>query len=225
MHRMKNSIKTLIIFFVCLIAGKNQVFAQNTYLAEIGVHSGASTIWNRNSDDWKFSSGAMSGLILKYNPNNRFSFQINYERSGIDGITGLKNSFEFNSVFNMLEFGKLDYKLYSKNYAPFLFWGIGNSNFTYDNSRLTNAYFVPLGMGVKVKLKNRFNLNFQFTHRFYLPTNRIIENVYSEYSILRNNTNILNNSQLSSISIGISYDFWERACDCMKVNEKSKKRF
>ncbi len=220
---MKDSIKTLIIVFICLITGIKPVLAQNSYLAEIGVHSGASSLANRNSDDWKYSLSAMSGLLLRYNLNERIGIQLNAEQSGINGFKGSKNTLELNSIFNMLELGKLDYKLYSQDFSPYIFSGLGLSNFEDDTYVQSNLLYIPLGIGLRVKLKNRFNLNIQLNHRFFPTKNKVVDGVYPAYNIIRNNTNTLNNSQLSSLSIGITYDFWRKACDCMKESVNSKR--
>lgn len=222
---MKSSYKSLIIAIIGLTVGSGNLFGQNNYLAEIGVHSGASALWNRNSNDWNYSPLTMSGMFLRYNPNDRFSLQLNYENAPWIGGNFSGQSMELNSIFNMLELGQLDYKLYSKDYSPYLLFGLGTSFFHSQSTNLSNAIFLPVGVGLRINLKKRFNLNFQFNHRFYLSSNRQSEIDYMDYNIIRNSTNILNNSQLSSLSVGLSYDFWERACDCMKEKEQRNKRF
>lgn len=222
---MKHYIKILIISTISLVSGTHEMFSQKNYLAEIGLHGGASPVWNRNSDSWTYDMGAMTGLLLRYKTNDRINEQLNFEISSANfkGVAGRRSSIEFNHIFNMLEYGKLDYKLYSKNYSPYLFTGLGAAFFSSQNVNPESALFLPLGIGMKVKMKNRLNFNIQFTHRFFLSSQKETTE-YPDYNFIRNNTNILNNSQISSFSIGLAYDFWEKPCDCMKVSNKNKKK-
>ena len=74
---------------------------------------------------------------------------------------------------------------------------------------------IPFGIGLKVKLGNRWNLNTQWCNRLYFSDK--IEGVSNfDNPNNLNGNNILNNDLISSLTIGISYNIWRKSCDCIK---------
>lgn len=118
--------------------------------------------------------------------------------------------------FNFLEFPAMDYKLYSKNFTPYLFGGFGLG--LAEKSSGILPYF-PLGTGMKILLSERWNLNFQFTHHFFIKNDDLEGSVLFNNPFGMNGTNRYNNDQISTFKVGVSYNFWEKECDCIKQRD------
>jgi len=83
---------------------------------------------------------------------------------------------------------------------------------------MTNPSFV-FGLGMKLKLGNRLNLNLQWSNRLLLADN--IEGV-AKYNNINNlnGLNIFNNDFISSLTIGVSFDIWKKECNCMNLHQE-----
>lgn len=217
----------IAIALACLVLSTASTRAQNKYLAEAGIHGGVGLHWNRDSQGWNENFMPNLGIILRYNADDRFGLKLEWNNSSSimeTGVIGMQH-IDLTGSFNFLEFEKADYKLYSSNLSPYLMTGLGYSVLNATNSgysRETAAY-LPMGLGMRAKVGKRTNLYVQAVHRFYFPVNADAYAVYPAYTLWRNNTNVMNNDQLSTLTIGMSYDFLERKCACMKDRNKKYK--
>ena len=189
-----------------------QLSAQTDYLAEIGVNGGGSYMLdNQNGIPFK-NSKLNFGLVYRHNFNERLSVHAEWNNTKIayqnklssipNQIIGL-NMFDLCGEFNYFDLIKKQYKPKSKSFSPYIFTGLGWAMTNY-----SSCFNIPFGVGFKYKMGNRINLNAKWAHRITL--NDEIEGVISPL----NGTNILNNDFISTYTIGISYDFWKRPCDC-----------
>ena len=62
-------------------------------------------------------------------------------------------------------------------------------------------------------MAEKLNFNIQYTHRLMLG-DHLEGKLEFDNPIPKTTANLLNNDKLSGLSIGISYDFWVRSCDC-----------
>lgn len=216
-----NALKILLISCI-LYFGTGRMNAQTTYMAEIGIDAGIGSQWG---DDILWSQNNIQpawGANLKYNFDERFSvlstwnhqqilnqFQNTTYRNRIDMI-------DFSLSFNFLEFPAMDYKLYSKNYTPFIYAGFG-LGFAEKSSGLLP--FIPLGAGLKIQLSERWNLNFRFSHHIFTKNDDLEGSQIFNNPFGMNGTNTYNNDQLTTLKVGITYNFWEKECDCIKQRE------
>lgn len=202
--------------------GFQQTTAQTSYLAEIGVDVGAGSQWG---DDILWSQKNIQpllGMKLKYNFNDRFSvfstwntFRIRNQFQNLEYTNSIQ-MVDLSLSFNFLEFPAMDYKLYSKNFTPYLFGGFGLG--LAENSSGILPYF-PIGTGMKIQLSERWNLNFQLTHHFYTKNDDLEGSVLFNNPFGMNGTNRYNNDQISTFKVGVSYNFWEKECDCIKQRD------
>jgi hypothetical protein len=189
-----------------------QLSAQTDYLAEIGVNGGGSYMLD-NQNGIPFRNSKLDfGLVYRHNFNERLSAHAEWNNTKIayynklsaipNEIIGL-NMIDICGEFNFFDLIKKQYKPKSKSFSPYIFTGLG-----WAMTSNSNCFNIPFGIGFKYKMGNRLNLNAKWAHRITL--NDEIEGVISPL----NGTNILNNDFISTYTIGISYDFWKRPCDC-----------
>jgi hypothetical protein len=113
---------------------------------------------------------------------------------------------------------KDEYKQFSKIFSPYIFAGIGMMNYSYKKDTTGSASSklspsIPFGIGIKVKLGSRWNLNAQWTNRLLLADNlEGVPKLNNQNKL--NGTNAFNNDLLSTFTIGISYDIWKKNCNC-----------
>jgi hypothetical protein len=86
-------------------------------------------------------------------------------------------------------------------------------NYLYEEQQSVSVS-LPFGVGIKVKLGKRFNFNAQFSNRLLFNDNLEGLEIFNDpYGL--NGSNFLNNDMLSTLTIGITFDFWRRKCDCI----------
>ena len=213
-----------------------QLAAQDEYHAEIGVNGGGSYyLGDANSQLFNNMQFAYSGFF-RYCINPRLAAKIEIANTVVSGTGFKKNQALATDVvgeFNFFDLEKNEYKRFSKTFSPYIFAGFGMMNYngtdtvnSVSKPRFTPS--IPFGLGMKVKLGKRFNLNVQWTTRLLLADN--LENVQSlNNSNKLNGGNPFNNDILSTFTIGISVDIWKKLCDCensavLKDSHKFRKK-
>jgi hypothetical protein len=133
--------------------------------------------------------------------------------------TGFNNhvfAIDMTGEFNFFDLEKKENAQNSKIFSPYIFAGVGMMNYKYqegNSKKLLLNPSIPFGLGMKLKLGTRWNLNVQWTTRLLLADD--LEGVaeFKNPGDL-NGSNPFNNDILSSLTIGISYNIWKKICDC-----------
>ena len=226
---MKMKLIRLLFFCVfCLISV--QLSAQDQYRAEIGGNVGGSYyLGDANGQLFKNMQLSYSGF-LRYSFDTRLAL-----KAELTGTTVGSQAFpshpvlaaDFTGEFNFFDLEKSEYKQFSKIFSPYIFAGLGLMSYkSIDSTRLNVS--IPFGIGMKVKLGQRCNLNVQWTTRLLLADNLEGVKAFNNTAGL-NGSNPFNNDILSTLTIGISFDIWKKLCDCenstvMKDKHKYKKK-
>jgi hypothetical protein len=203
-----------------------QVVELDEYKAEIGLAGGGSYYLGDANSQLFFNMQPSYGGFFRYILNQRIAFRAELNYTGIKYLD-LTTPTEFNKTFNDTiysadfcgEFNFFDlernpYKRLSKTFSPYIFAGVG---MIYSDSIKAS---IPFGIGMKVKLAKRWNLNVQWSNRLSFGDNLEGKPILNNPNRL-NGTNIFNNDLLSTFTIGISYDIWKKPCDC--VNSSTTK--
>jgi hypothetical protein len=208
-------IRIYILSFICLISVN--ISAQDEYRAEIGINGGGSYyLGEANSQLFKNMQLAYSGFLrLSFNP--RLSAKIEVTNTNVAG-TGFNNSVivtDITGEFNFFDLEKNKNRQFSKIFSPYIFAGVGMMDYKYytNITTLNINPSIPFGLGMKVKLGTRWNLNVQWTTRLLLADNLEGKPEFNNPNWL-NGSNPFNNDILSSLTIGISYNIWKKVCDC-----------
>lgn len=169
------AILTLVVVAMWPVASSAQ-----DYRFEVGPSLGVTGYLGDANDAnmWKHP-GFTAGGVLRYIFNSRWAVKGNLSYAGISGNSAdIANKFpgemnyEFKSTlidlggqveFNFFHFGTgPTYKRY-KRFSPYLTVGLGAVMSTAGGTNV--ALSLPMGAGVKYKLKDRLNVGFEFTMR------------------------------------------------------------
>ncbi len=230
--------------FLCfmLILNHLPVFSQNDpYRAEIGLQAGLNiysgdinSIANKDliiSNLQNMKSGI--GGTFRYRFNQRLAMRLGYDFTSVKGNYTFRDAsgtystkpdnqlhmMELRGEFNFFDLENNPYKRFSKTYSPFIFAGFGAvimPGYKHPESR-NYAYTLPFGAGLKVKFSQRWNFNMLLTNTL-LMGDQLEGMAQYDNPLPKTEFNPMNHDMLSGISIGFSYDFWTRDCDC---NENS----
>jgi len=205
-------IRLFILCVFCVITF--QLFGQDQYRAEIGINGGGSYyIGDANNKLFNNMQLAYSGF-LRYCHDYRLAakFEITNTKILGPGFSNRVLTADLTGEFNFFDLEKNEYKRFSKIFSPYIFVGLGEMFYT-NNSNMS----IPFGVGMKVKLGNRWNLNAQWTNRLLLADNLEGLNELNDPKKL-NGSNIFNNDLLSTVTVGVSFDIWKKQCDCKNTS-------
>lgn len=194
---------------------------KNEYRAELGIIGGASYYIGDASStffDYQNIKSALGGFF-RYRINNRIAFKAELLSTVIAGSDIGNQAFATDVVgeYNFFDLENDPYKRFSKIYSPYILAGLGLMNYNYLTVNTTSPDLV-FGLGMKLKLGNRLNLNMQWSNRLLMIADNL-EGV-AKYNNLNNlnGLNIFNNDFVSSLTIGISFDIWKKECNCMNLH-------
>ena len=232
------TIKVLLISIFCL--SYMQVASQDEYRAELGVSTGLSYyIGDLNSIPLNNMQGAFGGFG-RYKLNNRVAFRGELNTTQVVVSIPTKPNYghwvtsgEVCGEFNFFDLEKSQYKRDSRTFSPFISGGLGLMIDVY-SGQTTPEIFLPLGLGCKLILNERWNLNILWAHKLLLPIIKVngeyhadnLENKpgYNNYYYL-NGTNTFNDDLLSTITVGLSMNIWRKECDCRNTAYKKSRLF
>jgi hypothetical protein len=210
---MKLKVIRLVILSVICFASVN-LSAQDEFKAEIGVNGGGSYYLGEANNQLFKNMQVAYGGFFRYCFDPRLAAKIELMNTSVSGI-GFKNAVlttDITGEFNFFDLEKNENKQFSKIFSPYIFAGIGMMDYSFIGSNTLNPSF-PFGIGMKVKLGNRWNLNAQWTTRILFADNlEGISELNNPGGL--NGSNPFNKDFLSSLTIGISYDIWKKHCDC-----------
>lgn len=172
--------RKVLITIAILICSLCSVQAQE-YRYELGVGAGMSGyLGDVNKSNFLKHPGFSGGLLFRYLPNTRWAVKVNAYGGRISGNSadykmnfpeGMSYSFKSTLVdvgaqieFNFLNYGIGASYLKLKRISPYLTLGVGGTMAIMQGQ---NSFSVnlPMGVGVKYKVKERLNLGLEFTMR------------------------------------------------------------
>jgi hypothetical protein len=204
-----------------------QKFVKDEYQAEIGITGGGNYyIGETNNIPFNNIRVAYSGFF-RYRFNPRLAVKAELSGATVAGSGINDNPVFIGDVcgeFNFFDLEQNPYKRNSKTFSPYIFVGISMLTDVYP-SQILPELGLPFGVGMKVKLDKRWNLNVQWTNRLLFADNLEGDtppNIIGKYNNPSglNGSNIFNNDLLSTFTVGISFDIWKKQCDCRNVNTK-----
>ena len=216
-------ISVLILLFTTV--NISSVSAQENYRAEIGINGGGSFYLGEGNNALFRNIQPAFGLIYRQKFNPRIAGHINWNNTSTvgkailaDGSTeqynNVVNVVDFCGEFNFFDLEKKEYKPFSKNFSPFIFAGIGGMIYNSEIAQtFSESISIPFGVGFKVMLGERFNLNLIWSNRLLFSDK--LEGIESLNDASRlNGSNIFNKDLLSTISLGLTFNIFKDKCDC-----------
>lgn len=216
---MKKKIIRLFVLFVFAIMSIN-TFAQDKYRAEIGL-SGGGSYYIGDANSQLFNNMQLTyGGFFRYKIDTRFAIKADF--SIVTKIVGPNKSFENDTInvgdicleFNFFDLENNPFNRKSRTFSPYVFAGVGMMTDLYLYQKYPEP-FIPFGIGMKVKLSERWNFIAQWSNKLLLLSDNMENNQKYNNPKNLNGTNIFNNDLLSTITVGISFELWEKPCHCL----------
>ncbi|MDR1624301.1 MAG: DUF6089 family protein [Tannerellaceae bacterium] len=225
------------IVLICILAGYYPVLQAQEYKFEIGgMAGGAFYMGDVNKSVLLEGVNPAFGGIFRYNANFRWAVKANLMWGRVSGSTnGLDNVFPGNAQAsfdrNLFELGaqmEFNFFAYSdkfsymntKRFSPYILAGLGVTVAPGSGQTFAGPN-VPLGVGVKYKLRNRINVGCEFSFRKLFGDNfdvtndgnSILDDPYHiEGSLLKNK------DWYSFFLLSVTWDFGPRKRPCNNIN-------
>jgi len=221
-----------VIVWFCLSCYRLDAQENTEYLYEVGgMLGGAFYMGDANKSTLFNNTNPTVEALFRYNVNFRVALKANLTWARVSGTTeGLENvfpdhaqaSFDKNVIdlggqaeFNFFPYSDKYKHLNTKRISPYIAIGTGLSVAPGGGDLFFSPY-VSLSTGVKYKLKNRINIGAEWSVRKLFSDrldvtrgNELLDNPYGIESGL-----LKNKDWYSMLTIGISYDFGLRNCNC-----------
>lgn len=224
----------ILFLFICSLLTPVVLNAQDDYKFEIGGMAGTSFyMGDANKTKLYQSPGFSAGAIFRYNIDLRWSVKNNFVIGRVSGDTknsGNKFPFDeqvsFSRMFyelgSQIEFNFFNYSdkfgyLGAKRISPYIFTGVGMT-FASGEKKFFDVN-IPIGIGVKYKVRDRLNLGFEFSFRKLFSDSFDVTkrggqlNLDSPYKI--KGSFFKNNDWYSLTMISVTWDFGRRVCPCL----------
>jgi len=177
---MKIRINKVTFLVICMIFLPSTLIFAQEYKYEIGGMAGTSFYMGDANKTALFRDmNIAGGAVFRYNKDFRWAYKANLVAGSVSGDTrtsgnvfpdGQNASFSrtFVELGAQIEFNFFAYSdkyafLGTKRFSPYMFTGLGATYATGDESFF--GINLPIGVGVKYKIKNRLNLGFEFSFR------------------------------------------------------------
>lgn len=220
------------MLIILMAAATNQKIAaqEEAYRFDIGGQVGMAGYLGDASSSIFSKPGASFGASFRYLPDVRWAvrgvlnvFSLSGDTSTMDDVLPNFAQYKFKSTVYDLG-GRIEFNFFSygigetykklRRWSPYLTLGIGVSVATCEGE--THAGFnIPMGAGVKYKLRERWNLGVEFTMTkvFSDHIDGPLADLYQIKSSFLKNTD-----WYSNISVSISYEFGKRCPTCHYVD-------
>lgn len=228
---------SIFLFLTCFIFHAGNLISQDNYKYEIGGMLGTSFyMGDANKTRLYQNPGLSAGIVFRYNKDLRWAVKSNFIIGKVSGDTrnsGNKFPLEQNTSFSrmfyelgsQIEFNFFNYSdqfayLGAKRISPYLFTGVGVTLGSGDK-KFFDAN-IPIGIGLKYKIKDRLNLGFEFSFRRLFSDSFDVTkkgndfNLEEPYNI---KGNMFKNTDWYSLTmITLTWDFGARICPCLNID-------
>lgn len=219
-------ISLILILLLSFIPLKGK--AQEDYRFDIGAGVGmtgylgdanTANLWG--NPGWDFEA------LFRYIANPRWAFKTNFYAGSLRGDSSQMTNvfpggetYKFSTTFyelgEMVEFNFFSYGMGEtyrklKRISPYIAAGIGMTLWSVDG-KTGAAFNIPLGVGVKYKLSERWNIGFEFLMKKTFSDKLDGEALRDPYGI--KSSFMKNTDWYSTMCITISYEFSKRCAVC-----------
>ena len=183
------------------------------------------------------------GGQFRYKFDQRWALQIKAQRQRITFRNETRDTIFYNPLmhvdvtaeFNFFRFGYNVHDRRVKKFTPFVSLGVGMTVFNTEASYKGNenyllsgqqplllqadsvgvSVYIPLSIGVKWKFHKRWQLQAAWQHQIYIVNGDGLEGIdYLDNSHELNGVNILNNDYMSTLTVGVVYEFAREKKKC-----------
>ena len=239
---MTSTLFQRILILILLTGSWSGLHAQE-YKYEIGgMAGGAFYMGDVNKNAFFKGMNPALGAVFRYNPNFRWALKADLMWGRVSGSTkGMKNVFPDNaqtsfsrSLIDMgaqMEFNFFPYSdkftyANAKRFSPYVFLGLGVT-VAPGNGKTYAGPNIPLGVGVKYKLKNRINLGCEFSFRKLFGDGLDVtdgNNAFLDDPYHMKGSLLKNKDWYSFLLFSVTWDFGPRNRICNSINSNSSYR-
>lgn len=205
-----------------------KTMAQEDYRFDIGAGLGMTGyLGDANTANLWSEPGWDLEVLFRYIANPRWAFKTNFYAGNLRGDSSKMTNvfpggetFSFSTTFyelgEMVEFNFFNYGMGEtyrklKRISPYIAAGIGMTIWSIDG-KTGAAFNIPLGVGLKYKLSQRWNIGFEFLMKKTFSDRLDGEQLKDPYGI--KSSFMKNTDWYSTMSLTISYEFSKRCAVC-----------
>ncbi len=205
-----------------------KTMAQEDYRFDIGAGLGMTGyLGDANTANLWSEPGWDFEVLFRYIANPRWAFKTNFYAGNLRGDSSKMTNvfpggetFSFSTTFyelgEMVEFNFFNYGMGEtyrklKRISPYIAAGIGMTVWSIDG-KTGAAFNIPLGVGLKYKLSQRWNIGFEFLMKKTFSDRLDGEQLKDPYGI--KSSFMKNTDWYSTMSLTISYEFSKRCAVC-----------
>ncbi len=229
---MRHSLLVIISAIIVVTMSHNAMAQESTYKFDAGVHLGLSGyLGDANESNMFKHPGYAAGASFRYLIDTRWALRGVFSTASLSGNTAdwkdvlpAGAQYEFKSqIYDLTARGEFNFFAYGigetykrlKRWSPYLTLGIGATLASCDGETAV-ALNIPMGFGVKYKLKQRLNLGLEFTMTKVFGDNVDGKKLSDLYMI--KSSFLKNTDWHSMITFSITYEFGERCTTCHYVD-------
>ena len=225
--------RTVLIFMITVAAclPANLQAQEAAYKFDIGASLGMSGyLGDANTSSLYKNPGFAAGASFRYLPNTRWAIKGMLTYAGLSGnsadmtnvypggepykFTSKVYDFSGRVEFNFFNYGIGETYRKMKRWSPYLSLGVGITVASCQGT--ATALNLPMGIGIKYKLRERINLGVEWTMTKAFNDNidgPVLDDLYQIKSSFMKNTD-----WYSTLMLSVSFEFGERCKNCFYVD-------
>lgn len=233
MDRLRHiSLALLLTLCAASLFARSENVDDDSFRFDAGAGIGMSGyLGDANQSNFLKHPGFGAQLSMRYIPNSRMAFRavlaiasLSGDTSDWDNVLPNEQNFSFKSTdfdigvryeFNFFPYGIGESYKKLRRWTPYLMTGLGLNIASCDGNTAA-APSIPLGVGVKYKLRPRWNITAEFSMTKVFGDKvdgKLLNDLYGIKSSFIKNTD-----WVSMISVGITYEFSQRCSTCHYVD-------
>ncbi|MBR2166915.1 MAG: hypothetical protein IJ920_01045 [Paludibacteraceae bacterium] len=210
------------IVVLCSFLGLTPIVSAQTrmYKWELGLQGGCGYYVGDAAPHIFTNVREVYGGHVRYKFDKRWSLQLKGLHQVIRGTVPEDPAFVWSNKlinldvvgeFNFFRLGLQEYDSRVKPITPYIFLGVGVG--LYGMNYGTAAAYLPLGIGLKWKFAQRWQLQLAWQHNVYFADNlELVESLGNTYKL--NGSNFLNNDLTGQLMLGIVFEFGKEKKIC-----------
>lgn len=213
------------------------------YRLEIGLQGGVSYYAGELAPYAFMSVGETYGIQGRLKIDPRWAVQVKGQRQRVINTLKKENKwglqpgryqvpmwhFDITGEYNFFRLGLNEYDIHMRKLTPFMFLGVGMTvhnmeladmsvvypkHWVADDQKLEYAMYIPVGVGLKWKMAERWQLQLAWQHNVYVLNGDGLEGIVDKTNPDRfnnsyemNGSNIMNNDVTSTLTLGVVFEF------------------
>jgi len=228
-----------LFFLIGLLSVTQLIYSQDfEHTIEVGPVAGTSFYLGDANQKLFACNKILIGGLIRYPLNNRIALKSALSISGINGYSdtyqvAFDHHYLFATLqgeFNFFPYERSDYNIESSIITPYILGGVGiiacgkqkkNATMVTDPISPARAVVLSCGVGGKLKINSRVDLNLEWTINKAL-SDRLegVSELNNPYALNQKMT--FNNDFYSTLTVAITFAIYTQRCDCRTDMKKGR---